>query len=436
MAAAIEIPYDKLGISDAHRRNVDPASPKPMRLATARGVLPIPPDQLLPLLTVLVGDADEEVRKAAVETAKKLPNPVSFLGQRTHAKILEMLAQLRPERELDERILTIRGANDRTAMLIAARADGRLCEMISTNHERLLITPDILLALYDNPACSEADFERANAFLRMEGASPALPGPRGTGLKALGPKPVKAPAPATPVAAGVAGGAAGGGSAGALTPQPVKPVAPAFDLEAEIEAALSGRVSPLLEAKAKLEMFDLGEAKPLDGAMSGFNFEFRSDDDFSMELLEDGGSGGADPDNETKLSIAKQISMMSPGKKIKLAYLGNKESRNILIRDRNKQVALAVIKSGRLTDNEVLKHSGDRNLPSDVLREIGSNGEWLRKYPVKVALVNNPRCPPSIAVALVSQLQSKDLSALGRNKNVSAVIFQMAQKLAKARGPG
>ncbi len=433
--AAPEIPYDKLGIADAMRRNVDPASPKPMRLATARGVLPIPPDQMLGLLAVLVGDPEEDVRKAAVETVKKLPNPVQLIGQRTHAKILEMLAQLRPERDLDERILTIRAANDRTTILIAGRADARLCEMISTNHERLLITPDILLALYDNAACSDADFERANAFLRMEGAAPDLPGPRGSGAKALADRQAKqAPKQAPKQAAAPGAPAAASAPAGALTPAPVRPVAPVFDLDAEIEAALSGKTSPLLEAKAKLEMFDLGEARPLDGAMAGFNFDFRSDDDFSLDLLEEGGSGSAEPDDEARLSIAKKISLMSPGKKIKLAYLGNKECRNILIRDRNKQVALAVVKSGRLTDNEVMKHCGDRNLPSDVLREIGSNGEWLRKYPVKVALANNPRCPPAIAVSLVSQLQSRDLAALGRNKNVTAVIFQMAQKLAKAKG--
>jgi hypothetical protein len=145
--------------------------------------------------------------------------------------------------------------------------------------------------------------------------------------------------------------------------------------------------------------------------------------------------GEGDTDNEVKLTIAKQIAGMSPGKKIKLAYVGNKEVRGILIRDKNKQVALAVVKSGRMSDAEAISFAGNRNMISEVLREISSNGEWMRKYPLKVALVNNPRCPPSIAVPIVNQLQSKDLGALSRNKNVSSVIFTMALKLLKSRNP-
>jgi hypothetical protein len=124
---------------------------------------------------------------------------------------------------------------------------------------------------------------------------------------------------------------------------------------------------------------------------------------------------------------------MSVGKKLKLAYLGNKSVRSLLIRDRNKLVSVAVVKSGRLTDAEVLAHAGNRNLPDEALREIATNREWTRKYPVKVALVNNPKCPPSVSLSLVSQLQIKDLASLSRNRNVSSVVFTLAGKLAKQK---
>ena len=124
---------------------------------------------------------------------------------------------------------------------------------------------------------------------------------------------------------------------------------------------------------------------------------------------------------------------MPPGKKIKLAYLGNKESRGILLRDRNKQVALAVVKSGRMTDGEAASAAGNRNVSMDVLREIADNREFMRKYPIKVALVNNPRTPPSVAVPIVSQLQKRDLEQLARNRNVSSVLFTMAAKLMKQK---
>lgn len=414
------IPYDKLNIPDNLRKNVEPDSPKPMRLATAKGVLPIAPDHLLGMLTVLAADAEADVREAALASLKTLPNVVSLLGQRTHAKVLEVLAQVRTERALDERIITLRSTNDRTAMMIAARADARLCELIAANHERLLITPDLLLALHKNPQCSEADFERANAFLRMEHCAPELPEEEAAAAPAQ--KPVANATTPAPVPN--------------LTPAPVRPVAPppepTFDLDAEIEAALAGKESPMLVARRQLEMFDIDKLANIDTPLEGFSFDFKSDEDFSIEMVDD---GEGDTDNEVKLTIAKQIAGMSPGKKIKLAYVGNKEVRGILIRDKNKQVALAVVKSGRMSDAEAISFAGNRNMISEVLREISANGEWMRKYPLKVALVNNPRCPPSIAVPIVNQLQSKDLGALSRNKNVSSVIFTMALKLLKSRNP-
>ena len=106
------------------------------------------------------------------------------------------------------------------------------------------------------------------------------------------------------------------------------------------------------------------------------------------------------------------------------------------LRDRNKQVAFAVVKSGRMTDGEAATAAGNRNLGMDVLREIGANREFMRKYPVKVALVNNPRTPPSVAVPIVSQLQKRDLEQLSRNRNVSSVLFTMALKLVRQKAPG
>ncbi len=415
-----DIPYDKLGIPSFLEKNCDPASPKPMRLATAKGLLPMAAEALLGLLCVLCNDPDSEVKESARGTLKTLPNVVGLLGQRSHPKLLELLAQLRPEAALDERIMTIRNANDRTCLQIAERADSRLCEIIAANHERLLITPDILLKLYYNRACSESNFERANAFLRMEDCAPELPGNRADYISGKTPEAAPAPAPAsTP------------GSR--LTPKaPAPPPEPTFDLEAEIEAALSGKASPMLVARQKLEMFDLQRHAPEDdGPLGDFNFDFKDDGEFSLELTQE--SKETTVDEEVKLSIAKKISLLTPGKKIKLAYVGNKEVRAILIRDRNKQVGLAVVKSGRMSDAEALSYAGNRNLSSDVLREIGSNGEWMRKYPIKVALVNNPRTPPSISVGIVNQLQPKDLAVLSRNKNVTAVLFTMAAKLLKAK---
>jgi len=394
-----DIPWDKLGIPDSLRAAVEPAAPRAVRLAAAKGALDASGEVLLGVLYVLTCGDDAEIRGQAIETLTSMPNLVECVSQRTHTKVLEFIAKARPERALDERIMLIRAANDRTTTLIAGRADAKLCDLIAENHERLLLTPAVIVALHQNPSCADAPLERAIAFMRMQQSLPELPASR--------------PAP---------------GSHSAPTPAAPAP-APVFDLEAEIEAALAGKASPHLEQKTKLDLFDLDSVTV--GGLAGFDFDFKDDDNFSFDLLEDGGPGAEEP--EVRASLEKRIAAMSVGKKLKLAYLGNKSVRSLLIRDRNKLVAVAVVKSGRLTDAEVLAHAGNRNLPDEALREIATNREWTRKYPVKVALVNNPKCPPSVSISLVSQLQVKDLASLSRNRNVSSVVFTLAGKLAKQK---
>lgn len=409
-----DIPWAKLGIPDSLRTSVEPDAPRSLRVAAAKAALPATPEALLGMLYVLICGDDPELRDTALETLKGMPGLVEALSQRTHTKVLELIATTRPERALDERIMFIRAANDRTATLIASRADDKLCDIIAENHERLLLTPQVIVALHQNPRCADAPLERAIAFMRMQQSLPDLPPSRpgpGADHAQASPSATRAPASGPRVAA------------------------PVFDLEAEIEAALAGKASPHLEQKTRLDLFDLDgiDATRTEGeGLEGFVFDFKDDDNFAFDLLEDGGEAADDP--KVKASLEKRVAAMSVGKKLKLAYLGNKSVRSLLIRDRNKLVAVAVVKSGRLTDSEVLSHAGNRNLTDDVLREVAANREWTRKYPVKVALVNNPKCPPSVAVSLVSYLQVKDLTSLSRNRNVSSVVFTLALKMSKQKG--
>ena len=120
---------------------------------------------------------------------------------------------------------------------------------------------------------------------------------------------------------------------------------------------------------------------------------------------------------------------MSVGQLIKLAFKGNKEIRSLLLRNTNKSIASAVIKSGRLTDGEIVSAAGNRNLADDVIRAIASNKEFLRKYPVKVALVNNSKTAVPTALNLLKSLHKTDLKQVARNPNVSSIISNAATKL-------
>ena len=51
---------------------------------------------------------------------------------------------------------------------------------------------------------------------------------------------------------------------------------------------------------------------------------------------------------------------MPVGKRIKLAYKGNKEAR-ILIRDTNKSVSVAVLKSGKVNAGEIAVYAANQD---------------------------------------------------------------------------
>ena len=48
--------------------------------------------------------------------------------------------------------------------------------------------------------------------------------------------------------------------------------------------------------------------------------------------------------------------------------MGNKEARSLLVRDRNKIVAIAAVTSPKITDNELLAIAQSRNVSDEVIR--------------------------------------------------------------------
>ena len=130
-----------------------------------------------------------------------------------------------------------------------------------------------------------------------------------------------------------------------------------------------------------------------------------------------------------RLTVSQRVTKMSISEKIKLATLGNREARGLLMRDNNKLVAVAVIRSPRITDGEVLAMANNRAIIDEVLRIIYSNREWIKNYSVKLALAKNPKTPLAISMRFLSTLQESDVRALARNKNVQAGIQLMAKKM-------
>jgi hypothetical protein len=141
------------------------------------------------------------------------------------------------------------------------------------------------------------------------------------------------------------------------------------------------------------------------------------------------GDEAAPPLEEGKrLTFAQRIMKMSIAEKIKLATKGNKEARGYLLRDSNKLVAVAAVRSPKITDPEILAIANSRQAHDEVLRTVFSKREWVKMYPVKLALVKNPKVPLPIAMKLMSTLRESEVKEIARDKNVPSGIQLQARK--------
>jgi hypothetical protein len=137
---------------------------------------------------------------------------------------------------------------------------------------------------------------------------------------------------------------------------------------------------------------------------------------------------------ERQKNLFALIQDMPVIEKVKLARFGNKEARSLLLRDRNRLVANAAIRSPRITDPEVIAAAKSRSLPEDVLRVIANTREWTRTYQVQLALATNPKAPLGSAIKFLNYLTDRDLRGIMRSRDVPGPIAQQARRILTRKG--
>ena len=144
----------------------------------------------------------------------------------------------------------------------------------------------------------------------------------------------------------------------------------------------------------------------------------------------------ADQEKGERLTVLQRIAAMKVGDRIKVALLGTRDERSILIRDTNKIVAMAVLESPKVGESEMEAFAAMRNVQEDVLRTIARNRRFMKHYAVVRALVNNPRSPIDVAMPLLNHLMVLDLQHLTRNKNISDTLRKLALKTMQTKSEG
>jgi len=137
---------------------------------------------------------------------------------------------------------------------------------------------------------------------------------------------------------------------------------------------------------------------------------------------------------EKEMQLSKQIASLNLGEKIRLALTGNKEARVILYRDSQKVLGKYVLQNPRIGDDEVLSIARDRNTSEDILTALNHRKDWIKKYPLRLALTINPKTPVPLALKMLKTLRDADLRKLVKSKDIPTYVASGARRLLESKG--
>lgn len=132
--------------------------------------------------------------------------------------------------------------------------------------------------------------------------------------------------------------------------------------------------------------------------------------------------------------LAKQIQDMVMPEKIRLALTGGKEARNLLARDQNKLVLIYLLQNPRITEHEIVLFAKEKSIHKEILVHISKRKDWMKRYPIRVAMIHNPKTPMHIALKFLRSIRDYDLRKISRSKDVSVYLAAGARKILMSRG--
>lgn len=387
---------------------IEGKAPRPAQVAAARGILPLPEADLLEVLVTFARSDDQELSEYATASLRTQDDSMIGSALRAESTPLSALTYFAETADVSAKaheavIQNPRTPADSIAKLARETKNGNILELLSLNQQLLVQSPAILDAILTNQY-KTAEAERRAAETKRE----FFEKERGTQqiaseLRAQG-----------------------------------KEAAAEFIENAEFTRDLDEMGMDMDDALFLASMIEVSDDE-IDDSWMGLEYieEFYEESDADRQAIVDKILGemkveGVDLPSE-RISVLNRIMKMGMKDRVKLAMKGDREARNILIRDPNRIVAQAVVQNPRITEQEIEKIAAMRSVPEDILRKIANDRQWSRSYMIVHNLARNPRTPVASTMNILSRLQLRDLAALSKNKNISDAIRRQALRLSQAR---
>ncbi len=394
------------------RSVVEGTAPRGAQIAASRGALPLPQNDLLEILVNFAESSDPELRENAIGTLRAqdiaaLQSTLRSSGSAPRVLAYFAVSQGLPPEIYESVITNAETPGSAIETFAATTQHGPLLELISLNQQLLIRNPGIIDAILRNVSRTPEAERRASEvkrefFEKERGAEQIANELRARGNEA----------------------------------------AAEFIEQAEFTDDLEGSglsVEDALLIAKHIESMD----RETDDSWLGLEFIEEIYEESAEQRAAAVGKilGELQSEEEAdltgeRISMINRIMRMGVKDRVKLAMKGDREARNILIRDPNRLVSAAVVNNPRISEQEVESMAAMRSLSEDILRLIASNRQWSRSYNVMHNLAKNPRTPMASVMTIMSRLQLRDLVSLSKNRNVSDAVRRQALRLYTARTGG
>ena len=400
-------------IPEQLRRRVSPDAPEPAKMMLAKAVMPMPPGDLFAVLAYLATTATGEIQATARKSLVDMPRSVldSILKGLTSPELLDFaLHEFVDDEKHVQTVLLNAATPDATIEWAARRLRGDLLELVGNNQERIVRHPAIAEAIYFNPEAPMALTTRVIETAIRNGVDLThIRGYRQIYESIFGHEAGRKLDEANRKAEEAARQAA---AAAKKIVAPIEPeeLEPLPDLS---EDDLAGD-KPGIEAEVFAEVMRVATV-----------------DDSKLDPQ------SAESDVESrrigKKPLHALIDEMNVPQKVRLALVGNKGARALLIKDSKAVVAMSVLKSPQITEGEISQYAKNKALSDRVISVICRNRDWTRSTAVQLSLIKHPKTPAAYTNRWVRGLGPRDLKEIARSRDVPGHVARLAKNLLQQR---
>jgi hypothetical protein len=381
------------------QKRVGPDAPDAMRTMVSKALMPMGPEELFLALGYLATNEKGELATDARRSLQTIPSSV-LQGVLRKSRDVDVLDFAVHEYNHDEMIVELLILNphvpDVAIEWLARRVSGRLLTIIATNQERIVRHAQLVEAIYYNPEAPMIVVQRVFETAVRSGLSlHHLPGFREIYISIFDKEPT--------------------------TDDPLQDDLEELPIELELPPSADAEPEP---AAAPLPDIDFGE-------------EGIEDDDYLRVLREaaleedEGMAASESSDTGTALSesLYQRVRKMTIAQKVRLALVGGAMARALLIRDPKIVVAMAVLKSPKLTVKEIASFAKIKSTTDQVIQAICRNREWTRNYRIQFSLLCNPKTPVMFTNRWIRNVTDNDLKKISRSHEVPGHVIRLAKNI-------